>query len=887
MVDSARVAEDLQRLGYRLLVLAEDELAFLEVPKPTDTAGGDETALIRPRLFAVVAHSVGTVLQEWELVAKKIVTGQGQDKGLRFALADADVHAHEVGSIPHALSKGEPRVVDLVEGVDYGYTGDAEPVNSAPRFNILFEAPEWRELRGIFDRGSLFQMPYAFTSVGCAFGMSRPPGKKESSKKLDNAVARDYVGLLMRRATRVAEVAAVWKALPSFSTDDPKQIHAAVQERQQPLADLFKKVKQAKHRNLCAASGAQRAALSSWLASLRHRACDEWAEAVPPPADFSLSLADGDEQDQIPVPLPEGSVMFAAKSGSAMYNLSTAESDVDYSVIFATPTRSLLCDPAQMKHSTSTVSAPMGSDKSGVVEYDIKEFGPFLLELCKGNPRNIELLFLPVEEALCVSPDWSWVREHRHYFLTARCVNQYMGFVGDRLKRAHRLLSEAAPGPLPPETEAGCAKLLYHAYHKLFDLQRIVNYQDPIVRLADDSLQRDFIMKIRNTRPLVGDLDPRTLVQAVEAAIDEVKVVRTKVDAERRASGLPLRPEEVAIGPLVGLFSKVRRLHLRPHSAPPRDMRERSRSSSSLAMAEGDTNPTANVVKDRLVRAETEHDVHVLFAAECSSRNLGTAHAESDHDVVALFVHRTEKYFSMYPVRKAIRCTYQPENGEPEVDIELLEVRHAFELCAQNNPTLVEALSSPHVYRVFLPSREGLPEEPNWLDSARTMLRDGCNRHALAWACWSQSKSNYASYIGTMEDGNVLQKKYVHVIRKVLLCQWLMAEATVNQWPPPLIITDLLHSVVTFGIVGDDPFSVDPMVCTELETLLAPEQLHQLRQRGPRRPVLDGWIQNRQANLKTLLVKHPRGEDPAGEIETAKQAWDTLLVPLAKTAADF
>lgn len=66
-------------------------------------------------------------------------------------------------------------------------------------------------------------------------------------------------------------------------------------------------------------------------------------------------------------------MIFATKSGSAMYNLATPESDADFSIVFARPTRELMRDPSAVQRISSTVAAVMGSDKAGVVEFDVKE----------------------------------------------------------------------------------------------------------------------------------------------------------------------------------------------------------------------------------------------------------------------------------------------------------------------------------------------------------------------------------------------------------------------------------------------------------------------------------------------------------------------------------
>lgn len=96
--------------------------------------------------------------------------------------------------------------------------------------------------------------------------------------------------------------------------------------------------------------------------------------------------------------------------------------------------------PAQFK---AQVAAPMGSNKCGDVEYDGKEYGQFILELCKGNPRNIEMLFLQSNNSIYESPLWERLKGYRQVFLTECCVSQYKGFISERLSRARSIIERA------------------------------------------------------------------------------------------------------------------------------------------------------------------------------------------------------------------------------------------------------------------------------------------------------------------------------------------------------------------------------------------------------------------------------------------------------------
>jgi hypothetical protein len=166
------------------------------------------------------------------------------------------------------------------------------------------------------------------------------------------------------------------------------------------------------------------------------------------------------------------------------------------------------------------------------------------------------------------------------------------------------------------------------------------------------------------------------------------------------------------------------------------------------------------------------------------SRNTeGTSHKGSDHDIVCLFVHRTDRYFSMQSMGTAIKKTY-PEVADsggvagdgdgagdsvgtrnvPEIEFCAWECRHAFNLLNDSNLTLLDAFYSPVIYRAFdpaefamlsggggggggggatplhTPHEEGL-KLPHWVVAVQELISRVYDRDKLAWATWSQVSS--------------------------------------------------------------------------------------------------------------------------------------------------
>ena len=99
-------------------------------------------------------------------------------------------------------------------------------------------------------------------------------------------------------------------------------------------------------------------------------------------------------------------------------------------------------------------------------------------------------------------------------------------------------------------------------------------------------------------------------------------------------------------------------------------------------------------VLEALQRIEATHNVTVLFACESGSRGWGFASPDSDYDVRFIYVNRLPWYLTVTPGRDVIEV---PISGD--LDINGWDLRKALGLMRESNPTLLEWLGSPIVYR--------------------------------------------------------------------------------------------------------------------------------------------------------------------------------------------
>ena len=110
------------------------------------------------------------------------------------------------------------------------------------------------------------------------------------------------------------------------------------------------------------------------------------------------------------------------------------------------------------------------------------------------------------------------------------------------------------------------------------------------------------------------------------------------------------------------------------------------------------SHPIAPEVRLRIMQAldeiESRHEVRVLFACESGSRGWGFASPDSDYDVRFVYVPRIPWYLRVEAQRDVIELPISDE-----LDVSGWELRKALRLLRRSNPTLLEWLDSPVIYR--------------------------------------------------------------------------------------------------------------------------------------------------------------------------------------------
>lgn len=235
-------------------------------------------------------------------------------------------------------------------------------------------------------------------------------------------------------------------------------------------------------------------------------------------------------------------------------------------------------------------------------------------------------------------------------------------------------------------------------------------------------------------------------------------------------------------------------------------------------------------VLSELADIERRHDVRVLFACESGSRGWGFASPDSDYDVRFVYVHRPAWYLSVEPQRDVIEVPISDE-----LDVGGWELRKALQLMHRSNPTLLEWLASPIVYR----------EDADAAQRMRALAPTFFSERKGRWHYLSMAAKNFRGYL---QGETVRLKKYLYVLRPLLAAQWIDA----GRGMPPMRFADLADVMVA-----------DAPLREEINRLLAIKMASSEAEYGARFPRIHAFVEQALAAQALPADFRQGGGDPA------------------------
>lgn len=538
-----------------------------------------------------------------------------------------------------------------------------------------------------------------------------------------------------------------------------------------------------------------------------------------------------------------------------MYDLQVASSDMDFTLVYQAPPEDLLGLTPPKEDFDRQVPKGFASDKQGVVEYSGRELGSFLSLLAKGNPKNVELLFS--RKPAHRSDIWEELVAARACFLTIRCAKQYLGFISERLLRVKELLDPGrSPGdavpeddaPLEPEKAGQLSKLLYHAHHKLLELNRILEGGCPQVVLT--GAEREKVMQLRLQRP-------RSFAEGLRLLAEAEGQRAAAADRLKAADEGGTLPKEVDAQALTRWLRSVReRAALRAKGSTGAASNPLSRSqSASSALPKTRSAEIPAAMCELIAEIEASEKIRVVIAGiGISSRTMGTAHAASDYDIKCIFVQPRSSYFGLKSSATTFKHHFAAAVAGLDVEISGWEARHALQLLSEDNPTVLGLLLSPVIY---------VGEE--WRHRLREVAEKTSNRQRLMHHWYNHARRNYQSYI--LNNDTPLRKRYVHVLRPLLSIAWQSKHGTACF--PPATLAELLAEVETLGRLSAEEVAT-------VKTLI--ERMEELPAALPREPNLDALL------ARLLESERPVGTKPP--VPTS-DVWHHLCVELINVEAPW
>ncbi len=174
----------------------------------------------------------------------------------------------------------------------------------------------------------------------------------------------------------------------------------------------------------------------------------------------------------------------------------------------------------------------------------------------------------------------------------------------------------------------------------------------------------------------------------------------------------------------------------------------------------------------KLEEIKKENNIAILYACESGSRAWGFESPDSDYDIRFIYVNKLDYYLSIQSERDTIEITEEP------FDFAGWDLKKALFLLRKSNPSIIEWLNSPTVYK----------KDEEFFEKIKEVANLSFNPKAMMYHYLNMAKTNYRTYLKTEQ---VRIKKYFYVIRPILSLIWIEKNKTV----PPIRFEELFNQV--------------------------------------------------------------------------------------------
>lgn len=177
------------------------------------------------------------------------------------------------------------------------------------------------------------------------------------------------------------------------------------------------------------------------------------------------------------------------------------------------------------------------------------------------------------------------------------------------------------------------------------------------------------------------------------------------------------------------------------------------------------------IIGEKLEFIEKQENCRILLAVESGSRAWGFPSENSDYDVRFIYVRPLQEYLKLQRGRNVIEIS---DGGL--LDIAGWDLDKTLRLVYKSNPTVMEWLSSPVVYRTS-DETEKLKEAARQYFSVQKELRH----------YFQMAKNHYDQY---GDQDSIILKKIFYVLRPILACRWIIKKKE----PAPVPLKELVEA---------------------------------------------------------------------------------------------